>query len=211
MAGNVRLPILLEERPSEERLSSRELPEEHDKTTSGELLQVGDLARETGKTVRAIHLYEELQLLRPAARSKGRYRLYEQEALVRVRWIGKLQDMGFSLSDIQTIVRDWEESGSAPRAMVKMRNVYKKKLDETRENLRKLAALEGEIVRSLDYLDTCDVCEPSRLLSSCGKCEHHDCNTEVPELVAGFRHKHQSIDARDARVQDNVPNPPDPT
>ena len=39
-----------------------------------ELMQVGDLARETGKTVRAIHLYEELQLLRPAARSKGRTR-----------------------------------------------------------------------------------------------------------------------------------------
>jgi len=203
MAGNVRLPLI-----TEERLSTRELPEDHEK----ELLQVGDLARETGKTVRAIHLYEELQLLRPAARSKGRYRLYEQEALVRVRWIGKLQDMGFSLSDIQTIVRDWEESGSAPRAMVKMRNVYKKKLDETRENLRKLVALEGEIVRSLDYLDTCDVCEPSRLLSSCGKCEHHDCNTEVPELVAGFRHKHQSSDARDARVrEDRIPTPPDPT
>ena len=31
----------------------------------GELLQVGDLARETGKTVRAIHLYEELGLSCP--------------------------------------------------------------------------------------------------------------------------------------------------
>ncbi|MEO7113867.1 MAG: MerR family DNA-binding transcriptional regulator, partial [Polyangiaceae bacterium] len=44
------------------------------------LMQVGDLARESGKTVRAIHLYEELELLRPAARSKGRYRLYTKDA-----------------------------------------------------------------------------------------------------------------------------------
>ena len=29
------------------------------------LLRVGDIARATGKTVRAIHLYEELGLLRP--------------------------------------------------------------------------------------------------------------------------------------------------
>lgn len=200
MSANVRLPLLnrLDEgaaatgaAPNHRDLleDPRQAPERGE-LDEKELLQVGDLARETGKTVRAIHLYEELRLLRPAARSKGRYRLYEPEALVRVRWIGKLQDMGFSLSDIQTIVRDWEESGSAPRAMVKMRNVYKKKLDETRENLRRLAALEGEIVRSLDYLDTCDVCEPSRLLSSCQACEHHDRDQEVPELVAGFRHKH---------------------
>jgi DNA-binding transcriptional MerR regulator len=183
----------VEDGVAEARVESRlERPELGEGREDKGLLQVGDLARETGKTVRAIHLYEELRLLRPAARSKGRYRLYEAEALVRVRWIGKLQDMGFSLSDIQTIVRDWEESGSAPRAMVKMRDVYKKKLDETRENLRRLAALESEIVRSLDYLDTCDVCEPSRLLSSCQACEHHDCHQEVPELVAGFHQRHQN-------------------
>ena len=161
-------------------------------TDAKELLQVGDLARDTGKTVRAIHLYEELSLLRPLTRSKGGYRLYGPDALTRVRWINKLQDMGFSLSDIQTIVRDWEESGSAPRAMVKMREVYKKKLDETRENLRRLQSLQGEIERSLDYLDTCDVCEPSRLLSACNACEHHDCQEEVPELVLGFRHRTNS-------------------
>ncbi len=34
-------------------------------------MRVGDLARETGKTVRAIHLYEELGLLTPGGRSKG--------------------------------------------------------------------------------------------------------------------------------------------
>ena len=32
-------------------------------------LKVGELARRTGKTVRAIHLYEELGLLTPAIRS----------------------------------------------------------------------------------------------------------------------------------------------
>ena len=153
----------------------------------GDLLQVGDLARETGKTVRAIHLYEELDLLRPLARSKGRYRLYGADALVRIRWIQKLQDMGFSLSDIQTVVRDWEESGSAPDAMTKMRAVYTKKLEETRAMRRRLQALERELEASLTYLDTCgDVCEPDRMLRACTSCNHHDCEHEVPELVAGF-------------------------
>jgi len=152
-----------------------------------ELMQVGDLARIAGKTVRAIHLYEELQLLRPAARSKGRYRLYGREALVRIRWIGKLQDMGFSLTDIQTIVEDWQGSSSAPSTMVKLREVYTKKLEETREHLHRLQALERDLRASLDYLDTCEVCDPARLLSSCTSCDLHDCSTHVPDLIAGFR------------------------
>jgi MerR family copper efflux transcriptional regulator len=153
-----------------------------------DLLQVGDLARESGKTVRAIHLYEELGLLRPFGRSKGGYRLYALDAPLRIRWIQKLQDMGFSLTDIRTVVRDWEQSGSAPRAMTKMRAVYKNKLEETRAHLRKLEQLEGELEKSLDYLDTCDVCEPDRLLSTCNVCNHHDCEAhDVPELVSGFR------------------------
>jgi DNA-binding transcriptional MerR regulator len=156
-----------------------------------DLMQIGDLAREARKTVRAIHLYEELGLLRPAGRSKGRFRLYSLDALVRIRWIGKMQDLGFSLAEIQGIVREWEELRYAPRAMVQMREAYRRKLDETREQIRKLAALAHEVEASLQYLETCEVCEPDRLLSACSRCDHHECGEEPPELVAGF-HAHPS-------------------
>jgi DNA-binding transcriptional MerR regulator len=153
-----------------------------------ELMQIGDLAREAGKTVRALHLYEELGLLTPAARSKGRFRLYGSEALTRIRWIGKLQEMGFSLSDIQTIVREWERFESAPGAMKRMREVYQRKLEETREQRRRMEELEHELQASLEYLDTCNsVCDPQRLLSACQCCDLHDKEADVPELVAGFR------------------------
>jgi DNA-binding transcriptional MerR regulator len=151
------------------------------------LMQIGDLARDCGKTVRAIHLYEELDLLQPAARSKGRYRLYGPDALVRIRWILKLQEMGFSLSDIQTVVKDWEQLKSAPRAMVRMREVYRKKLDETKAQVKRLQSLAHEMEASLRYLDTCEVCDPERLLSACTNCDMHDCADKAPDLVAGFR------------------------
>lgn len=156
-----------------------------------ELMQVGDLAREAGKTVRAIHLYEQMELLKPAARSKGRYRLYGPEALVRIRWIGKLQDLGFSLTDIKAIVKDVETEGrgsSAPSAMLKVREVYKQKLDDTRAQIERLRTLEREMLASLDYLDTCEsACEPGKLLAACPSCNHHAREQEVPDLVAGFR------------------------
>jgi DNA-binding transcriptional MerR regulator len=155
------------------------------------LMQVGDLARGAGKTVRAIHLYEEMDLLKPVGRSKGRYRLYGPEALVRIRWIMKLQDLGFSLADIKAIVKDVEaeaKGGSAPSAMVKVREVYKQKLDDTRAQIERLRMLEREIQASLDYLDTCEsACEPGKLLAECPSCNHHAREQEVPDLVAGFR------------------------
>lgn len=154
---------------------------------SKDLMQVGDLARDAGKTVRAIHLYEELGLLTPAARSKGGFRLYGSESLTRIRWISKLQELGFSLGDIQTIVREGDHAGSAPDAMKRMREVYARQLAETRKQRERLEALERELQASLEYLDTCDVCNPERVLSACECCDLHDKEQNVPELVLGFR------------------------
>jgi hypothetical protein len=71
--------------------------------------------------------------------------------------------------------------------MVKMREVYRKKLEETRAHIRRLQTLEHELEASLEYLDTCEVCDPARLHSACRCCDLHDDGANVPELVAGFR------------------------
>jgi DNA-binding transcriptional MerR regulator len=169
--------------PTSAEPPSAHRPEEADEA----LLQVGDLARLANKTVRAIHLYEEMGLLKPHARSKGRYRLFSHDAVMRVRWIGKLQDLGLSLSTIQSVAREWETSPSAPGAMAKMREVYRQKLASTREQIEHLRALEAELAESLRYLETCDTCDPVRLMPACTCCDLHERDQHPPELVAGFR------------------------
>ena len=155
----------------------------------GRPLRVGDLATRTQKTVRALHLYEELGLLRPIERSKGGFRLYGGDAVLRVRWIAKLQDMGFSLPDIKEIVSEWEASGSANTAMYRIRELYRQKLQETREQIGRLTALRHELERSVEYLDTCQTCDPERLIHACSKCDiDHRCDR--PELVTGL-HSHR--------------------
>lgn len=151
------------------------------------MLRVGDLARQTGKTVRALHLYEELGLLEPAHRSKGGYRLYYADSVLRVSWITKLQDMGFSLSEIKAIVGQFEASSSAPSAMHQIESLFRDRLAETRAQLKRLRQLEGELEASLEYLRTCGTCDPRRLLNACGTCELHEAAEEEPDLVAGFR------------------------
>jgi len=150
------------------------------------LLKVGDLARRTGKSVRAIHLYEELGLLTPAVRSKGGFRLYSARAVSRIEWIQKLQDMGFSLTEIKAFLRVWEDSSTAPEAMATVREIFADKLLETRETISRLTRLADELQESLTYLDSCRSCEPVHTQPECGTCELHGHEGRAPLLVDGI-------------------------
>jgi len=150
------------------------------------LFKIGDLAKAGGKTVRAIHHYEDMGLLQPHARSKGRYRLYDDQSVVRVRWIGKLHDLGFSLAEIKLVVASWEASPSAPSAMAEVKQLYRDKLEETRAQIARLSGLERELAASIEYLDTCDTCDPAALVAACSSCNVRDRQQEEPELVAGI-------------------------
>ena len=73
------------------------------------LLRIQEVADESGLTPRSIRYYEELGLLRPAARSQGDYRLYDASDLERLRFIrGLRDDAGFSLAEIALLLEDEE-------------------------------------------------------------------------------------------------------
>jgi DNA-binding transcriptional MerR regulator len=157
---------------------------------AGELLLVGDLAKATGKTVRAIHLYEDLGLIEPVGRSKGRYRLFTPDAKVRVRWISKLQSLGLSLPDIQAIVHKRQASESARRAARELGDVYRTKLEEVRALVREYRALETELELSLNFLETCSSsCESELSSTCCSQCTKHAATAadNAPDLVLGAR------------------------
>ena len=154
---------------------------------TAKLLKVGDLAKQTGKSVRALHLYEELGLLTPAARSQGGFRLFDPDALRQIRWIELLQESGFSLHEIQTLLRDWQTTHYGPEASRALSESFQKRLEETREQLTRLQALERELVETLQYLDTCDQCAPVRTTSDdCPQCPVDHGMKAEPALVAGF-------------------------
>ena len=71
------------------------------------LLRIQQVAAEVGLTTRSIRYYEELGLLKPAARSDGSYRLYDEDDLERLRFIkGLRDDAGFSLAEIGQLLED---------------------------------------------------------------------------------------------------------
>ena len=71
------------------------------------LLRIQEAAAEAGLTSRSVRYYEEVGLLRPAARSEGDYRLYDATDVERLRFIkGLRDDAGFSLAEIAQLLED---------------------------------------------------------------------------------------------------------
>ncbi len=64
------------------------------------LLKVGELARRTGMTVRTLHHYDALGLLKPSTRSEAGYRLYNRDDVARLHAIQALRQVGMPLAEI---------------------------------------------------------------------------------------------------------------
>jgi DNA-binding transcriptional MerR regulator len=66
-----------------------------------EALKVGELARRTGLTVRTLHHYDEIGLLRPTLHTESGHRLYTAADLARLQQVLSLRRLGFSLEEVR--------------------------------------------------------------------------------------------------------------
>ena len=66
--------------------------------------KIGELARRTGLTVRALRHYDDIALLVPSARSAAGYRLYDRQDVARLYRIQALRRLDLSLADIQGLL-----------------------------------------------------------------------------------------------------------
>lgn len=67
---------------------------------------VRQLANMAGVTVRTLHHYDQIGLLRPPLRSSAGYRLYDKDDLLRLQQILFYRELDFALQDIQDVLDD---------------------------------------------------------------------------------------------------------
>jgi DNA-binding transcriptional MerR regulator len=64
-------------------------------------MQIGEVAEQTGLSLRTIRYYEEVGLVTPSARSAGGFRLYAETDLARLRLIRRMKPLDFSLEEMK--------------------------------------------------------------------------------------------------------------
>lgn len=65
---------------------------------------IGRLAREAGLAAETLRYYERIGLIRPVQRTQSNYRLYDNEAEERLRFIRRAQNLGFSLAEVKELL-----------------------------------------------------------------------------------------------------------
>ena len=68
-------------------------------------MQIGEVAKRISLTVDAIRFYERRKLLPKAVRSVGRFRLYGEGTIERLRFIQQMQGLGFSLREVGELIQ----------------------------------------------------------------------------------------------------------
>jgi DNA-binding transcriptional MerR regulator len=67
---------------------------------TSQTIKIGELAKRTGVSVRTLHYYDEIGLLRPSTVTASRHRLYGPAELLRLQQIKSLRRLGFSLDEV---------------------------------------------------------------------------------------------------------------
>src|SRR5256714_12769862 len=82
-----------------------------------EALKVGELARRTGLTIRTLHHYDEIGLLKPSLRTESGHRLYGAGDVARLQQVVSLRQLGFSLEEVRDCLG---RPGFAPLEVIRL-------------------------------------------------------------------------------------------
>ena len=117
-------------------------------------MHIGELAENTGLSLRTIRHYDEVGLLKPSGRTEGGFRLYSQNDLSRLLLIRRMKPLGYSLGEmtellsiIDTLDGDHTDADPSP-----VRAELDRFIDETatrREKLRAQVEMADEFLELL--------------------------------------------------------------
>ncbi|HEV2400381.1 MAG TPA: MerR family transcriptional regulator [Candidatus Sulfotelmatobacter sp.] len=112
--------------------------------------QPHEFAKLAGVTIRALHHYDRLGLLKPSGRTAAGYRLYTDRDLVRLEQIVALKFIGFPLSQIRELLSRKDLDVAA--ALRQQRQIIAEKRDHLDRAIRAIERAE-QLVSSGDQSD----------------------------------------------------------
>ena len=144
------------------------------------MLTIGQLATATETTPDTLRYYEREGLICPAARSASRYRLYEPDAVMRLRFIKHAQACGFTLTEIRELLALRTRPGACC-GEVRVQALDKQRQLQTKiRTLKAMSAALGQLIA--------DCAQPTEAIVACPILAAFDrALTDVPGSAASPR------------------------
>ncbi len=105
-------------------------------------MKIGDIARETGLSLRMIRHYEAQGLIPAPPRQNSGYRSYSAEDLARFNFIRRARDLGFPLAEIASLLTLWQNPG---RASAEVKALALSRAATLRDQARELEAMRANL------------------------------------------------------------------
>ena len=105
-------------------------------------MRIGQLAAQTGYSVRTIRFYEQSGLLPAPSRTPAGYRSYDQDAVTRLRFVHSAQALGLSLAEIAEVLRVRDRDGPPCSYVAELLDTHITALDA---RIKELTALRDEL------------------------------------------------------------------
>ncbi|MEO1638663.1 MAG: helix-turn-helix domain-containing protein [Pseudomonadota bacterium] len=137
------------------------------------MFSIGELSKRTKVKVPTIRYYEEMGLLSEPERTEGNQRRYDVAGLERLSFIKHARDLGFSIEAISELI---ELQGHPDRSCQAATDIAVAQLSEVKAKIKRLRALEKELVRLSKGCDGGGVSEDCYVLASLA--DHKFCGNE---------------------------------
>lgn len=109
------------------------------------MYSVGELRKRTNISVRTLHYYDELGLLKPSRVTETGYRYYSKEDVLKLQQITALKKLGFPLSRIKDILN----AEDALPAEIRWKKAIRGQIGTIREEMERLRRLERLLFHTL--------------------------------------------------------------
>jgi len=129
-------------------------------------LQISELAAASGVPTSTLRYYERIGLVRPDGRCPAGYRLYDEDSVQRLAFIGRAKRLGMTLDEVATLIEAWFEGECGP-LQDRLRSFVSGRIVELRRQIADESAFERQLHRMLTRLDRGDVV-PERCEPDCG-------------------------------------------
>lgn len=108
--------------------------------------RISQLAESSGFSASTLRYYEQLGLL-AAERTPGGYRTYDDDELVRLRFIARAKSLGLSLDEIRELVSVWD-GGQCASVKVRLAELIAERSREVAARIGELGAFDAELIRA---------------------------------------------------------------
>jgi len=108
-------------------------------------MNIGEASAASGVSAKMIRYYEQIGLIRPAARTESGYRVYAPSEVETLRFIRRARDLGFSVEEMGTLLALWQDKGRESA------DVKRLALQHVAEIEKRIHELEG-MARTLRHL-----------------------------------------------------------